>query len=106
MPSPPRRWLAGRLPSTERLMYIKDAGQLYRARRFKGWSQTQVAALCSCTQATISLIETGKMTRISERLAMDLARELGFTDYLNVFSVEDPMRDAEATPVRTSGEVA
>jgi transcriptional regulator with XRE-family HTH domain len=45
-------------------------------RKREGYSQRDLAYLCNCTQAAISALETGTMTRCSEDLAKQIARYL------------------------------
>jgi DNA-binding XRE family transcriptional regulator len=55
-------------------MEVKDRDLLRKRRIALGLTQYELAALCRCTQATISGLETGGMTRCSEDLAVTLAR--------------------------------
>lgn len=48
-----------------------------RARRARGLSQRDLAYLAGCSQATVSLIERGKMTSLTDSLARAIARRLG-----------------------------
>lgn len=57
-------------------MKVKDREAIARARKRKGYSQRNLAALCGCTQAAISAIETGQMPNTSKPLANALARWL------------------------------
>lgn len=45
-----------------------------RARKRAGFTQYDLAALCRCTQATISALETGAMRGCSEDLAAQIAK--------------------------------
>ena len=49
---------------------------LKKRREREGYSQRQLAQLCKCTQAAISALETGTMTRCSEDLATQIAKWL------------------------------
>jgi len=57
-------------------MKVKDPDQIKRWRVRRKLLQTELAFLASCTQQTISLIETGKMTSLSEDLALSIAKKL------------------------------
>ena len=57
-------------------MEPKDREMIRRARQRAGFSQRDLALLCTCTQATISALETGAMTACSEGLAKEIARRL------------------------------
>lgn len=57
-------------------MKVKDGKQMRRWRRQKGLTQEDLALLTKCTQQTISLLETGKMTTLSEDLALAIAKRL------------------------------
>jgi transcriptional regulator with XRE-family HTH domain len=45
-------------------------------RKREGYSQRELAQLCKCTQAAISALETGTMTRCSEDLAITISKWL------------------------------
>lgn len=64
----------------EVLMRIKDRQTIREARLAAGYTQYDLAALCRCTQATISALETGAMTGCSESLAKDLVKWLKRTE--------------------------
>jgi transcriptional regulator with XRE-family HTH domain len=49
---------------------------LKKRREREGYSQRQLAQLCKCTQAAISALETGTMTRCSEDLATQISKWL------------------------------
>jgi DNA-binding XRE family transcriptional regulator len=57
-------------------MKVKDPDQIKRWRVRRKLLQTELAFLVSCTQQTISLIETGKMSSLSEDLALAIAKKL------------------------------
>lgn len=56
----------------EAWMKVKDPLPLRKGREAQGYSQRDLAALCRCTQAAISALETGKMTSCSEDLAVTI----------------------------------
>lgn len=62
--------------SREVWMRMIDNRRMRRARKRKGFAQRDLAALCKCTQATISALETGAMTGCSVDLAEALAKWL------------------------------
>lgn len=49
---------------------------LKKRREREGYSQRQLASLCNCTQAAISALECGTITRCSEDLATQIAKWL------------------------------
>lgn len=49
---------------------------LKSGRENAGYSQRELAALCRCTQAAISALETGAMTQCSEDLAKQISKWL------------------------------
>jgi DNA-binding XRE family transcriptional regulator len=55
-------------------MRIVGTDSLKRARKRAGYTQYDLAALCRCTQATISALETGAMRGCSEDLAAQIAK--------------------------------
>lgn len=57
-------------------MKLKDPDQLQRWRKRRDLKQWELAVLSGCTQQTISLLETGKMTTLSEDLANKIAKRL------------------------------
>lgn len=57
-------------------MRTKDPAALKRWRNRRGLSQRDLAYLCRCSQATISLVERGELRNLSEDLAMAIARRL------------------------------
>lgn len=66
-------------------MQVIDPERLKRERQHLGLAQWELAALVGCTQQTISLLETGKMTNLSEELAMKIAKKCKSSwDYLFV----------------------
>lgn len=57
-------------------MRVKDPAAIKRARKRAGFTQYDLAALCRCTQATISALETTAMRGCSEDLAVQIAKWL------------------------------
>ena len=57
-------------------MRVRDSQELRRWRQRRGLSQRDLAYLCRCSQATISLLERGTMTGISEELALMISTRL------------------------------
>ena len=57
-------------------MKVINREAIARARKRQGYSQRNLAALCECTQAAISAIETGAMENTSKPLALSLAKWL------------------------------
>ncbi|MFD7044562.1 helix-turn-helix transcriptional regulator [Rhodococcus jostii] len=57
-------------------MRVKDGGQIRRWRKQKHFSQRELAYLVRRTQSTIYLIETGKLTSITEDLGVAIAARL------------------------------
>ncbi|MGX6513292.1 helix-turn-helix transcriptional regulator [Rhodococcus sp. SJ-2] len=60
-------------------MKVKSPDQMRRLRKEKHYTQRQLAYLVRRTQATIWQIEAGKLTNISEDLAVALSAYLGRT---------------------------
>jgi transcriptional regulator with XRE-family HTH domain len=57
-------------------MRVKDPSAILRARTRQRFTQRELALLSRCSQNTIHLIETGKMSTLSEGLAMRIAERL------------------------------
>jgi len=57
-------------------MRTKDPALLRRRRVRHGLSQQDLAYLCRCSQATISLLERGEMRNLSEDLARTISKRL------------------------------
>lgn len=57
-------------------MKVIDPQRIVSARKRREFSQRDLAALCRCSQAAISALETGAMPNCSEDLAKQLARYL------------------------------
>jgi transcriptional regulator with XRE-family HTH domain len=58
-------------------MKVKDGAALRRRRQVRGLSQRELAFLCRpCSQTTIYLLETGRMTTLSPPLAVRVAQRL------------------------------
>lgn len=81
----------------EAWMRVKDPAAIRRARKARGFSQRDLAALCKCTQAAISALETGTMKTCSADLAKIICRRVE-RDLEDLFI--DPK--AEALPSVTS----
>lgn len=60
----------------EAWMRVKDPAAIRRARKARGFSQRDLAALCKCTQAAISALETGTMKTCSADLAKIICRRV------------------------------
>ena len=59
-------------------MRVTQAGAIRRLRQRLGLSQRELAFLCRpCSQTTIYLLETGRMSTLSDVLAERIARRLG-----------------------------
>lgn len=70
-------------------MYVVDYDEARQARKARRWSQRELGDLCDCSHTMIYLLEKGLRTRISEDLAMRLAKELQF-DWRRAFSKTAP----------------
>ncbi|AUM17398.1 helix-turn-helix transcriptional regulator [Rhodococcus ruber] len=57
-------------------MKVKDPGQIRRWRKQRHYTQRELAYLVRRTQATIWQIEAGRLTNISEDLAVAIAARL------------------------------
>jgi len=57
-------------------MRVRDPEALRRWRQRRALSQRDLAYLCKCTQATISLLERGTMTTLTDALALSLSARL------------------------------
>ncbi|WP_164745267.1 helix-turn-helix transcriptional regulator [Georgenia faecalis] len=55
-------------------MRVKAPDRIAAARRRRGYTQYDLAALAKCTQATISALETGTMRGCSEDLAKAICK--------------------------------
>lgn len=73
--------------------------QLRRRRTASGFTQYELAALCKCSQAAISGLETGNMKQCSEDLARALCKWLG-RDMDELFSVSPTSRKDRVTNAR------
>jgi transcriptional regulator with XRE-family HTH domain len=69
-------------------MKVKDPGMLRRWRRHENLSQEQLGFLVKRSQTTIHLLETGRMIRLSEDLALALAKRLK-RPWNELFELED-----------------
>lgn len=79
-------------------MKVKDPGQIRRLRKQNGYTQRELAMLVKRSQATIWQIEAGKLTNISEDLAVALAGRLR-RDWEELFTAHE----AVSVPVVTNG---
>lgn len=77
-------------------MRVVGRDLMKRARKRAGFSQYDLAALCRCTQATISALETGAMTGCSEDLAVQIVKRIGL-DVEDVFERHDGTREHRVT---------
>ncbi len=57
-------------------MRVRDGSAIRSWRRQRRFSQDDLAALCRCSQNTISLIESGRLPSLSVELAVKLAGRL------------------------------
>ena len=89
-----------RPPRTRRevWMKVKDPGQIRRLRQQNHYTQRELAMLVKRSQATIWQIEAGKLTNISEDLAVALAGRLR-RDWEELFTAHE----AAAVPVMEIG---
>ena len=72
-------------------MKVIDPSRMVNARKRAGFTQYQLAALCRCTQASISGLETGNMRRCSDDLARTVAKWLD-RDVEELFESHDGSR--------------
>lgn len=77
-------------------MKVIDKDRIAKARRRAGYTQYQLAALCQCTQAAISGLETGHMKRCSEDLAKAVAKWVD-RDVEELFEAHDGSRVQRVT---------
>ncbi|MGP5725876.1 helix-turn-helix transcriptional regulator [Arthrobacter rhombi] len=78
-------------------MRVKDPAALRRKRMNRKYSQRDLAYLVRKSQNTISLLETGRMSTLTEDLALLIAARLG-VDWEDYFALEE----REVMPVVTS----
>lgn len=57
-------------------MRVRDPSELRRWRRLRNLSQRDLAYLCRCSQAAISLLERGGMSSLSDELALSISSRL------------------------------
>lgn len=90
-------------------MKVIDKERLAKARRRAGYTQYELAALCRCTQAAISGLETGAMTRCSRDLAETICRWVD-RDVEELFDAHGAIREDRVTNAlgtkRQSGKAA
>jgi DNA-binding XRE family transcriptional regulator len=86
-------------------MHVRDHEALRRWRQRRGLSQRDLAYLCRCTQATISLLERGEMRSLTDELALSLSARLQ-VPWDELFDPR-PVDSAEAhgAPAHAQGEV-
>jgi transcriptional regulator with XRE-family HTH domain len=77
-------------------MKVISKERLADRRKKVGLTQYQLAGLCRCTQAAISALETGAMTRCSEDLAEVIAKWLA-RDVDELFERKDDTRVPRVT---------
>lgn len=77
-------------------MRVIDPARIASARRRKGFTQYDLAALAKCTQAAISGLETGNMRGCSEDLAETIAKWLD-RDVEELFQRHDASRTHRVT---------
>jgi len=96
-----------RLARVEVWMQTKDAGApLMRARKRARLTQRELAYLARCSQTTIYLLETGRMTTCSDDLALRIVQRLP-VDMEDVFVARAaPAVAAVTTGHRVSGDAA
>lgn len=81
-------------------MYVKEPVKLRRARKTKGLSQVQLAALAGCTQQYISLLESGEDRDCSEKIAERVCRYLDINledHFVEHVAIHDDTREQVAT---------
>lgn len=89
-------------------MQVKDPEAIRRRRQRLKFTQRELAYLCRCSQNTISLIEKGEMTTMSEDLAKTIATRLDVA-WEDLFvsrvapGVRRVTRDAHSTPHQVAG---
>jgi transcriptional regulator with XRE-family HTH domain len=79
-------------------MRVKDPAAVKRWRERRGLSQRDLAMLTRCSQASISLIETGRMRTITEALALKIAKRLD-VPWEDLFDA----RELSRVPAMTAG---
>lgn len=75
-------------------MRVRDPEALRRWRQRRGLSQRDLAYLCRCSQATISLLERGTMPALSESLALTLSSRLQ-VPWEDLFEPREVVRQVE-----------
>jgi len=79
-------------------MKVTQAAAIRRLRQRHGLSQRELAFLCRpCSQTTIYLLETGRMSTLSDVLAERIARRLGVETY-ELFESRDSPTTTAALP--------
>lgn len=82
--------------SREAWMKVKSPVPIRSGRKSQGYSQRDLAALCRCTQAAISALETGKMTQCSDDLARTICHWIK-RDLEEVFEVSADLVNPSVT---------
>lgn len=83
-------------------MQVIDGGRIARHRKRKGYTQRDMAALCKCSQNTISLIERGEMKTLRPELAELIAKRLG-DDLDELFIERLPVSRSPVTNGKSAG---
>lgn len=85
-------------------MKVKDPDQLKRWRNRRRLNQRDLAYLSKCSQTTIYLLETGRMTTLSSELARRIADRLD-VPWEDLFEDKQSFdKSAVTTGVRTAGQ--
>lgn len=82
--------------SRETWMKVKSPVPIRSGRKSQGYSQRDLAALCRCTQAAISALETGKMAQCSDDLARTICHWIK-RDLEEVFETPEETRAPSVT---------
>ena len=87
-------------------MKVKDPAAIRRWRGRRDLTQRQLAYLCDCSQASISLIEKGELPTLSEDLALSIAKRLD-VPWEDLFDIREGSGSRRvATGARTVGHAA
>lgn len=94
----------------ETWMKVLDRDRIAKARKRKGYTQRDLAALAKCSQAAIGALETGVMPGCSKDLALTLAKWLD-RDVEELFEARDNTRlhrvtNGSGTTRRSSADIA
>jgi transcriptional regulator with XRE-family HTH domain len=85
-------------------MQVRDPEALRRWRQRRGLSQRDLAYLCRCTQAAISLLERGGMSSLSDELALSLSARLQ-VPWEELFTVASPTPGTPSSAGQAGGAV-